>query len=172
MSLIVEDGTGLPDANSYCDLDEIRSYAADRGVALSSDDAIIIAFAIKATDYLESYAELFVGKPANLTQSLSWPRKWVMQDQSNPLPDDVIPQKLKDAESQLCIEQNNGVNLFPTTDPATTGGFVVREKIDVIETQYSERISITGLPIMPAVDSLLQFLLWNRSPLGLKVVRV
>ena len=62
MSLIVEDGTGLPDANSYCDLDEIRSYAADRGVALSSDDAIIIAFAIKATDYLESYAELWVNQ--------------------------------------------------------------------------------------------------------------
>lgn len=61
ISIIVEDGTNVSNANSYNSIVELRSFALDRGVTLSSVDDEVATMAIKATDYLETKAEEYKG---------------------------------------------------------------------------------------------------------------
>jgi hypothetical protein len=175
MALVIEDGSGVPTANSYNTLVEIRAFALDRGVDLSVlSDAALTAFALKSIDYLETFANLFVGSPATITQGLSWPRINVINSDGSSFPSSgaaSIPVALKNAESQLCIEQNNGVVLLPTVDHNADGGFVIRRKVDVLETAFSERIGTSKSPFMPAVNRWLDNLLVKR-PSGLTAVRV
>lgn len=173
MALIVEDGTAPANANSFATLAFIRAYAADRGVDLAAiTDLALTAFAIKATDWLGT--KDYVGTPNSVAQNLLWPRSGVINFDGSSFPNTgvgSIPVTLQNAEAQLCIEQNNGVDLMPTVDNNTTGGFVVSRKVDVIETQFSERIGTLKQPLMPKVDRWLQGLL-SSSGGSLNVVRV
>ena len=175
MPLVIEDGTSRIDSNSYVAVADVRTYATDKGVDLSAlNDAAVTALILKATDYLESLAPFYVGSIAVATQAISWPRKNVQYPDGSDFPSSgatSIPSNLKNAQCQLCLEQNAGVELLVTTDHNATGGFVVRRKIDVLETQYSERIGTSKQPVMPKVDRWLQGLL-APIPNGLRVVRV
>lgn len=166
--LITEDGTGVADANSYASADEARAYATLRGVALpaapgSGQDQVEI-WLVLATDYLESLSYIYYR--ATTTQALSWPRKRCFDTDFTGY---VLPDKLKAAQMQLVIEQKNGVVLMPSTPGGIDGQFVIREKVDVIETAYSEKIGTLSTPTMPAVDALLRGLV---TPSGLRSVRV
>jgi hypothetical protein len=101
MSLIVEDGSIVANANSYVTVDEIRDYANDRGFNLSIADPVIVQNAILAMDYLQSknYQGCMV-EP--LSQPLLWPREDVFVNQ-NIFPSDQIPQQLKNAQIELTI---------------------------------------------------------------------
>ena len=77
LTLTVEDGSIVANANSYASLDQIKAYNAQRNVALptTGDDAII-ALAMQAMDYLEAYEPRWKGDRAQpLLQALSWPRQ-------------------------------------------------------------------------------------------------
>lgn len=50
IEIIVENGSGIADANAYVDVDAVRDYAEARGVELSDDDDEIAAMIIKAND--------------------------------------------------------------------------------------------------------------------------
>lgn len=164
VELIVEDGTGSePTANSYCSLIEINDFCTLRGVVLPVDEVQATVLAIKAMDYLET--KWYVGELIDVDQSLSWPRKCVRYENGMPFPEDTIPKNLKNAQMQLVIEQINGVDIMPT---GQGGAFVTREKVDVIEVDYSDKLG-TFSPSMPLVDAYLQGLL--RSS-GLRAVRV
>lgn len=175
MALVEEDGTSNANANCYVALADVRAFALDRGVDLSVlTDAALSALILKSTDYLETFANLFVGSPTTVTQGLSWPRINVVNSDGSGFPSSgaaSIPLALKNAQCQLCIEQNNGVDLLPTVDHNNDGGFVIRRKVDVLETAFSERIGTSKAPFMPAVNRWLDNLLVKR-PNGLTAVRV
>jgi hypothetical protein len=163
MALIVEDGTGSdPTANSYVSFAEISAFCTLRGVTVPAEAATNV-LAIKAMDYLET--KWYVGELIDVNQPLSWPRKCVCYENGTPFPEDAIPKNLKNAEMQLVLEQVNGVDIMPTDQG---GAFITREKVDVIEVDYSEKLG-TFSPSMPLVDAYLQGLL--RSS-GLRAVRV
>ncbi len=155
MPLIIEDGSGVPNANSYGDLAGARAYALARGIALSITDSVVESQMILAMDYLESFD--YRGAPISFTQPLSWPRKELQFDSDDPVPLNYIPPSLVEAQYQLVIEQFNGINLQPTFNNNSGGaGAVVEEKTDVLSTRYSERIGTTSQPVMPKVDALLR----------------
>lgn len=176
--LVVEIGAGLPNANTYGEVDQattlakMRQFGAMRGAVISADDNIALPLLVRATDYLESKARLYVGKQASVTQALSWPRKCVKLEDGSILASDVLPQALINALYQLCIEQTLGVTLQPSIDPQRDGGFITREKIDVIETSYSERLRTLSEPNMPSVDAFLAPLLFNTRAFGFGSIRV
>lgn len=150
MPFVIEDGTGKSDANSYISSDDAKAYALARGVTLPSD---IDAKLTLAMDYLESRD--YVWARATTTQALSWPRKhqgWLCNDPAQWW----MPAEIAKAQAQLVIEQFNGVVLQPTTPGGVDGRFVIREKVDVIETTYSERLGTLDTPTMRAVDALLR----------------
>jgi hypothetical protein len=174
MPLVLEDGTGVVTANSYVAIADVRTFATDRGIDLSAlSDAAVTAFILKATDYLETFAMLFVGNPNSVTQGLSFPRANIVNADGSSFPNTgaaSIPLALKNAQCQLCLEQNNGVTLLPTVDHNTDGGFIIREKVDVLETTYSEKIGTSRQPLMPSVERWLNNLLTKR-PSGFTSVR-
>lgn len=76
MAFVVEDGTGLADANSYASAAEADAYFLDRGnAAWTGANAVKESALIQATDYIETrFWGKFVGSQLTETQALSWPR--------------------------------------------------------------------------------------------------
>lgn len=156
MALIVEDGTGLSNSNSYVSEDEAREYAEARGVELPDGDAEVAAMLISAMDYLEAQRSRFQGSKTHPgVQALQWPRVGVVLDCSYILPDNIIPSELKQAQMALAMEVNAGRQLLPSSD----GRVVKKEKVDVIEREFmtGQDLGRTGLPAptFPLVDGLL-----------------
>lgn len=144
MALIVEDGTGVTDANTYTDLDTVRAYASARGVTLSTDDAALEAQVLRSMDYLDT-------KELGLL-SLSFP----LDDDllCNTVKLTEVLERLQRAQSELCMEQHAGVDLAPTR----TDAFVVEETVGPLTTKYSDKHGggAGSEPDMLTVDSLLR----------------
>jgi len=151
MAVIVEDGSIVANANSYIDEAYARAYASARGVTLPVDDAELDILLIKAMDYLEGKRAEYQGdKTDPLNQELQWPRTDVKIDCVE-IDADFMPKELKQAQAQLSIELFNGIDIQPTQ----SGGFVKKEVVGPIETEYSEKIGVSITPTITAVDALL-----------------
>ena len=74
MALIVEDGTGKADADSYIDLVAAREFAEKYGVTLPVDDAACEVALRQGTQYVDLQELSFGGTRAGDTQALSFPR--------------------------------------------------------------------------------------------------
>lgn len=141
MALIVEDGTGKADADSYISVSDAASYHTKRGNTAWADISAAQQehYLRRATDYMLQYHRgQWKGSRYTTTQALDWPRAYV------DVPDlmafgncpyyvafDVVPTEVKTACADyalIAIEQE----LAPNIDPV-----VVREKIDVIEVEYA-----------------------------------
>lgn len=75
MALIVENGQGLPNANSYVSVADATAFAALNGLSFPSDQAKAENALIQATRYIDLYR--FSGKRATVDQALDWPRSFV-----------------------------------------------------------------------------------------------
>jgi hypothetical protein len=156
VAIIVEDGSGVAGANSYCTGAYAREYAAAGGFTFpgTADDALI-ALCTQAILYLEMMEPRFKGRPVFVGQPLAWPRRGVWFRNAE-LPFSTVPQRVVDAQVQLMIEAANGTVLLPTKLPQQQGGgFITMEKVDVIETHYSEKLGTFSQPTFKAVEALL-----------------
>ena len=154
MPLVIEDGTQVPNANSYITLVEARAYAELRGVALPTDDASVEASIVLSFDYTQSFESRYQGTRTDpAVQRAAFPREGVVLFGSS-IDGDVIPYTLKDAQSQAVIESQSFA-----LQQSSNGKFVTKEKVDVLEVSYappSSGSSSVAQPDFPAVDSLLQ----------------
>ena len=128
VTLIVEDGTGIVDANSYISEAEYLAYWTNRGnataIAITGDP--LKSLLIQATDYIEIvYYGLWQGERLTTTQALEFPRIIDSVDVG-------VPERLKKACCELAYTANSGALL---TDVEQR---IVKEKVAVIETTYSE----------------------------------
>ena len=135
-TIIVEDGSGVPNANSYVSVAELQQYADDRGIELVGDLSQLI---INAMDYIESLNYKGVKKDKN--QSLKWPRKYVIIDGYSGcgcsyFPDDEIPSLLKKALMATAVAVDQGNSPLAVVDRA-----VKREQVDVISVEYMDNAS-------------------------------
>lgn len=131
MALIVEDGSNVPNANSYNTVVEIRAFADLRGYTLPVDDLEVEKLAVKATDYLESFRKRYQGVKTHYTQSLQWPRTGVVIE-DNFVDSDSIPPDLKNAHLMATVEANK-TDLLANSKQA-----VKKKKVDVIEIEYQD----------------------------------
>jgi hypothetical protein len=80
MTLIVEDGTLVANADSFVTVAEFKTFAASRGVTASAeadDDQVEVALR-KAAQYMQQkFRLMWRGSMVEATQSLSWPRRGV-----------------------------------------------------------------------------------------------
>ena len=156
MAFVVEDGTGLNNANALIDVAFADNYHSDRGRAswaafnTTKKQQCIIA----ATDYIEKrFGRKFKGsKTFPLQQALYWPRFNVYDDDRNLIcMASEIPLRLKMATAEYALRAGligelapDPMPLVPPQDlsPSTPtintefqGGLVKRvsEKVDVIE---------------------------------------
>lgn len=126
-TIVVEDGTGKTNSNSYVSESDFGTYATDRGVTISGTAAVLL---IQAMDWIES--QPFQGVKNTDAQALQWPRYGVYID-SYAVGSDEIPQLLIDALCEAAIAIDGGNNPLANVDRS-----VKREKVDVIEVEYMD----------------------------------
>lgn len=133
MTLIVEDGTGLNNAESYASVAFADAYFAARMTGSwdgsNSHKEMLLRL---ATDHIDAvYGQRFKGTKGTLSQALQWPRIGAWVD-GYEYPLDEVPIEVQRA----CCEFAHAANtqtLLPTLEQG-----VKREKIDVIEIEYDE----------------------------------
>lgn len=139
MALIVEDGTGKTDAESYASVAEADLYHSNRGntawtalTTAAKEQALR-----KATDYIEeAYRMRWAGYRYTEAQALSWPRDEVRRrdftylNQAAFYPNNIVPDELVYATSIMALKS---VSADLNADLSQS---VVREKVDVLEVEY------------------------------------
>lgn len=166
--LIVEDGTGSnPNANSYQTVNDLRTYAAERGVDVTGklNDELEVLM-IKAMDYLESKRDRYQGYTTSLDQPLQWPRfdVWDVEREGQMLPSDEIPRLVRYAQLSLALEALNE-DLQPNPEKQ---GPVIKEKAGDVEITYSSEIKQNFTSAFAKPHALLAPL-FKRS--GLRVIK-
>lgn len=152
MSLIVEDGTGLSTAEAYISVADAGTYLGNRGdtswaaATTAAKEAALRA----ATDYMiQTFRPLWQGYRMTQAQALDWPRAGVVVDGFE-VATDVVPTEVARACAEYALRVLAGDELLPDR---ASGGQVVRERVDVIETEYLPGSS--PAPSFPAVDRMI-----------------
>jgi len=136
MTIIVEDGSIVANANSYVAASALSAYACDRGISLTVAPEILIN---KAMDYFESHSDRFKGERVSRDQPLSWPRTGVVLE-SWSWSSEEIPRQVISALLALCIEINSGED---PNNPSIATLPTIREKVDgAVEVEYANPGSV------------------------------
>lgn len=129
--LIVEDGSGLPNAESYCSVAFADAYFAARNVSSWDGSTEHREGLLRiATEYMLGQYQ-FVGERVKREQALDWPRvdAWAY---GFPIDSNTVPEAIMRACAELAHRANHS-----TLQP-DIGKRTIREKVDVIEVEYSE----------------------------------
>ena len=130
MALVLEDGSGLSNSNTYTLEATFDAWLLDRGYALVgviSTEALLH----QSIDYLETLN--YIGFKNTQAQALLWPRSGVYID-GYPFPFDEIPKQLIDAQFQIAYSIDQGV------DPmATETQDIKMERVEgAVEVEYQD----------------------------------
>jgi len=165
MALVVEDGTGKTDADSYLSLTDADSYNLAHSASalwIAATEAVKEKALRLATQYLDvRYAGLWKGAKCSDAQSLAWPRIWAEKSDtydSAYYDSDAIPQKLKDATAELALRVVEGDTLF---DDITKPGVISSTSVTV--GPISKSVSYSGgynqVKKYPLIDGLIKQLI-------------
>lgn len=166
--LIVEDGTGLADAESYLSVSDLGDYATDFGrsyTASSPADADEAALR-RATQWLDgAFRSRFPGSRLNgRDQALEWPRDDAY-DISGELIADAVPIEIMHATAEAALRE---IAVPGSLNPDYTPSERIkrqRDKVDVLETEveYFDSASGAVIPIVTVIDEILSGLIGLRS---------
>ena len=163
MSLIVEDGTGLAGAESYCSVADFRTLCGAVGLNVSAvSDERAEQLLRQATEFLAGYDRAWKGRRVGAAQALDWPRADV-EAHGHRLPAYVIPGGLVGACARLAYKAISGP-LTRDIKPQKT-----RVKVGPIETEVAP-----GTPQATQyldVTRMLAPYLRSASPYAVKLVR-
>jgi len=115
-TIILEDGTGVSNANSYVTLAESETYFAAKGeLGWAGTDDFKNQNLINATTALDAlYGQRFISFMADeLNQALLWPRDDTYDLNQRRIEEGTIPNSLKNAQMEMALLNQNGVNLYP-----------------------------------------------------------
>lgn len=150
MALIIEDGTGVEDANTYVSVEDARAIAETRGLTLSASGTELGAQLVSSADRLTSYEGRFSGVRTTGEQGLSYPRNRSYR-YGSVFPNNSIPKELKLAQVMLASMLEEGVEIWQTSSAG-----IRREKVGPLETEYSDDAAASvGNPTLPIIESIL-----------------
>lgn len=165
MTIFVEDGSVVANANSYSTVVELQAFAALRNVTLSTDNVVLEALLINSTIYLEGFRTQYQGAMVSSTQVLQWPRSSVNVNGFD-IASTVIPAQLKNAQMQSALESVSS-DLFGAV---TSGASIKKEKVDSLEVEYFEGGG-TSSTTFPEIEVYLKPLFGQVNPFLLQVTR-
>ena len=129
MSITIEDGTGVPNANSYASVSDVRAYCEQRAMALPSDDSALEALIVRAFDFINS--QKYDGEKTFPELAHAFPRIGLEIDGYS-VGNNEIPWQIVSAQCELAhYLQTNDV--FEPSD----GRVITKEKVDSLEVSYS-----------------------------------
>lgn len=158
MSFVVEDGTGVAGANSYCSIADANSYFSDRGISdWQGNDTLKAQALVRATDFIDTtFGPRFKGEKVADSQPLEFPRSVFSG----------MPKELIKACAEYALRALTA-KLIP--DPPQEGSFAVKiERVIVgpIEEMKAYDTNVVGrIERYPAADLLIYKLLKNQSAL-------
>jgi hypothetical protein len=168
MTLIVEDGTGLLDAESLISVEEADVYHNKRGNTSWMDLSVPEKERRlrRANDYLtQTYRLQWKGYPVALDQTCDWPRIGVEVSGSYEIVGfDTIPDPVKHAVAELAYRSMSG-----SLNPDQTQR-VVREKVGPMEVEY-DRYSPVKTSFAAVSQYLMPYLRSGASGVNAKMVR-
>lgn len=142
MALIIEDGTGKVDAQSYATAAQLVTYAVARAITIPATAPEQEALLLKAMDYLESLS--YIGHRYTMEQALAWPRSDVFVDGWS-LDYLLIPARLIRAQMQLAADAIT-IDLLPTITSASTGAVIEESVEGAVSVKYAEPQSQSTSP--------------------------
>lgn len=176
MSLIVEDGTVVAGAESYCSVATATTYHANRGnAAWASLPLTMMEQCLrKATDYMVgAYRLRWKGTRTSPTQVLDWPRAGVFTEpvlygrdlngMAYAFPTNVVPSEVQQACAEFALRSSSADLASDLSQQ------VVREQVGQISIEYDK-----GSPEYAryrAVDLRLKAYLRNNAGIMAKVIR-
>lgn len=155
---IVEDGTGLPNANSYVSVTDFREYWSDRGVIFSTQtDEQIQQHLIKATQYIDKNFR-YIGVRPNETNALNWPRWYAYSEEGyvySGVPNDIVF-----ATCEAGALSIDGISLFTSTEKGVNEK---TENVGPVQTTYKYTSQQTGRVVYQSVQVYLKDLIRSKS---------
>jgi hypothetical protein len=176
MSIVVEDGTGKADAESYVSAADANAYAASHGLtfAIAGDDAALAEAALRrATTWLDAeYGARFPGQRNNgRGQALQWPRSDAVDAAGEEIASDEVPAEIVAATIEAAVrEKASPGSLSPDVTP---GKVKTRAKVGEIEVEYAASGSVAEQrPVLSVVDGILSGLLEGSIGASVDLLRV
>jgi hypothetical protein len=162
MTLIVEDGTGVEDANSYVSVEEADAYWADRSNYdwLSGDKE---ASLVIATAYIDNrYDNRWPGRRTyGRDQWLAGPRVSAYDTSNQLIYEDEIPIELRQAVCEAAFaEMRTPGTLFPGVDP---NKIVLSKTVGPISTTYANPGSVSRRIQLTVVEDILARLIGSSA---------
>jgi len=169
VALIVEDGSGKADAESYADLAFANAYVAAQGGDATweaAGDPAREAALRKATQYVDDvFGAQWKGFRRSAGQALRWPRQGVYDRDGYLLASDALPARLKHATAAVALEVVLGK--VPFASAATTGTLASKDlQVGSLRIAKSYQGGQSTQPSIPKAEALLQDLL---KPTGMPV---
>jgi H2-forming N5,N10-methylenetetrahydromethanopterin dehydrogenase-like enzyme len=136
MSLIIEDGTGIPDADAYISIPYVSQYF--RGERLEAWETLTVDkqedAIISATRYVDTAYE-WLGTQKTLEQGLQWPRDGVTVGKFEII---GVPKAVKQATAECIAFVMDNVSFYSEDASAK----VTSEQVDTIKITYADPIEV------------------------------
>lgn len=146
-TLIVEDGTNVPNANSYISQADAVTYFGNKG-----DQAFLNTSADKQASALFRAGQAldfwlngrWRGRRANAVQALDWPRKELRDSDGYPVPHNTVPMKVKLAQAEVAKIELTTSFIQQSVDRSNN---IQKESVGPIDIEYMKTApSITYWP--------------------------
>lgn len=168
MALVVEDGTGLDDADSYIALDDAIQMARKYGLSLPSCDDEAEAALRNGALYVDLNEPSFSGDRLENNQALAWPRSSAYKCSGVAIASDSVPVEAQRSQVFAAAEYGAGTDVRPSS----SGAEVKKEKVSSIEVEYFETGSNGSVTIKRADDALSMLVCTSTNPYTQRTLRV
>ncbi len=159
MALVVEDGSGKIDAESYISVVDFKDYCDKVGLVYGSATNLEIEQAARrGTTYIEGRLQnKSRGYKRISTQALGWPRGSVVDDDGFSVPYNVLPKKLIWATAEATFRELKSANSL--TPDFVAAKSVKRKVVGPLEKEFfSGGTAASVTPVVGVIDSLLESL--------------
>lgn len=130
MAFIVEDGTGLANANAALSVADADAYHVSQGNTAWAgySNTLKESSIVQATTYgLLLYDGLWRGIPVNTTQSLPWPRRYAFNNDGFEIPSSSLPRGYKYFTAEIAGKIGAGELVLPDeTDASEISEYAIR----------------------------------------------
>lgn len=157
MALIVEDGSGLPDADSYASEAEADAYNLTHVASTAWTEAVTNAKEValrKAANYLDGrFHQRWKGDRYTENQALAWPRIGVIDDDGYTVLETTLPLRVKRAAIEAAIKSLSGELNPDLPNPGSVSKS--RKKVGPLEVELEYLGGNSPTPVFPVIVELL-----------------
>jgi len=162
MTIIVEDGSGIENANSYVSASDVTAYCTAMNYTdwnTPDDSDNVNGCILRAMRFIE--ANSFIGVKTQTTNDLEWPREDAYERNGLLFEDDIIPHKVKNAVCEATYQEN----VSPwSLQPNISAGNMKKEEYGSVSFEYFESQN-TQKPIFPSISGILIGLIQSSNTL-------